>query len=66
MSDQERELDIAAKIAREAAVLVRGYHGKRMVIESKTGGEPVTEADRAASALIVERLQAAFPEDVVL
>jgi 3'(2'), 5'-bisphosphate nucleotidase len=66
MSDYTPELEAAARIAREAAVLVRGYHGKRMVIESKTGGEPVTEADRAASALIVERLHAAFPEDVIL
>ena len=66
MSDLDRELEVASKIAREAAVLVRGYHGKRMVIESKTGGEPVTEADRAASALIVERLAAAFPGDVIL
>jgi 3'(2'),5'-bisphosphate nucleotidase len=66
VSDLDRELEVASKIAREAAVLVRRYHGKRMVIESKTGGEPVTEADRAASALIVERLAAAFPGDVIL
>jgi len=66
MSDYAPELEAAARIAREAAVLVRGYHGKRMVIESKAGGEPVTEADRAASALIVERLHAAFPKDVIL
>ncbi|HEY5090497.1 MAG TPA: 3'(2'),5'-bisphosphate nucleotidase CysQ [Polyangia bacterium] len=66
MSDYTPELEAAARIAREAAVLVRGYHGKRMVIERKTGGEPVTEADRAASALIVERLHAAFPKDVIL
>ena len=66
MSDYAPELEAAARIAREAAVLVRGYHGKRMVIESKAGGEPVTEADRAASALIVDRLHAAFPKDVIL
>jgi 3'(2'), 5'-bisphosphate nucleotidase len=66
MSDLAGELEVASKIAREAAVLVRGYHRKRLVIESKAGGEPVTEADRAASALIVERLGAAFPADVVL
>ena len=35
-----------AKIALEAAALVRGYHGKRLVIESKAGNEPVTEADQ--------------------
>src|ERR1700690_1214034 len=37
-----------------------------MVIESKIGGEPVTEADRAASALIIARLGAAFPGDTIL
>jgi 3'(2'), 5'-bisphosphate nucleotidase len=66
MSDHPRELEIAAKIAREAAVLVRGYYGKRLVIESKAGGEPVTEADKAANTLILQRLAAAFPKDVVL
>ena len=66
MSDHARELETAAKIAREAAVLVRGYHRKKMVIEAKSGNEPVTEADRAANALIVERLGAAFPKDTIL
>jgi 3'(2'), 5'-bisphosphate nucleotidase len=61
-----RELEVAARIAREAAALVRGYHGRELAIESKAGNEPVTEADHAASALIVERLGAAFPDDVVL
>jgi 3'(2'), 5'-bisphosphate nucleotidase len=64
--DRQRELETAAKIAREAAALVRGYHGKKMVIEAKAGNEPVTEADRAANALIVERLAAAFPKDTIL
>ena len=47
-------------------MLVRGYHRKKMVIEAKAGNEPVTEADRAANALIVERLAAAFPKDTIL
>ncbi len=66
MSDYARELETAAKIAREAAVLVRGYHRKKMVIEAKAGNEPVTEADRAANALIVKRLGEAFPKDTIL
>jgi 3'(2'), 5'-bisphosphate nucleotidase len=68
MSDgrYDRELDTAAKIVREAAALVRGYHRKKMVIEAKAGNEPVTEADRAANALIVDRLAAAFPKDTIL
>ena len=66
MSDHLAELETAAKIAREAAVLVRSYHGKRLVIERKSGGEPVTEADKAANTLILQRLSIAFPKDVVL
>jgi 3'(2'), 5'-bisphosphate nucleotidase len=66
MSAYERELETAARIAREAAALVRGFHRKKMVIEAKAGNEPVTEADRAANALIVERLAAAFPADPIL
>jgi 3'(2'), 5'-bisphosphate nucleotidase len=66
MSGYDRELETAAKIAREAAALVRGYHRKKMVIEAKAGNEPVTEADRAANTLIVERLAAAFPKDTIL
>jgi 3'(2'), 5'-bisphosphate nucleotidase len=66
MSDLSRELEVAAHIAREASVLVRGYHGKKLNVQIKGGDEPVTEADFAASALIVERLRAAFPDDVVL
>ncbi len=45
---------------------MRGYRGKRLQIESKAGNEPVTEADRAANTLIVARLTAAFPDDIVL
>jgi 3'(2'), 5'-bisphosphate nucleotidase len=66
MTDFARELEVAAKIAREAAVLVRSYRGKRLHIESKAGNEPVTEADKAANTLIVQRLTAAFPEDTIL
>jgi len=66
MSDLVREWETAAKVAREAAVLVRSYYGRKLKIESKHGNEPVTEADRAASALIVGRLAEAFPNDVIL
>jgi len=61
-----RELEAAAKIAREAATLVRSYYRKKLRIEAKAGNEPVTEADRAANTLIVERLAAAFPNDTIL
>jgi 3'(2'), 5'-bisphosphate nucleotidase len=66
VSGYEREVETAAAIAREASDLVRGYHGKRLTVEIKGDDEPVTEADHAANALIVARLEAAFPEDVIL
>jgi 3'(2'), 5'-bisphosphate nucleotidase len=65
-SDDIAALDVAARVAREAAELVRGYHRKPLRIESKAGNEPVTEADRAANALIVQRLGDAFPDDIIL
>jgi 3'(2'), 5'-bisphosphate nucleotidase len=61
-----RELALAEEIALEAARLVRGYHGTDFAVHAKAGNEPVTEADHAANTLIVERLRAAFPDDVVL
>jgi 3'(2'), 5'-bisphosphate nucleotidase len=66
VSDLAREWETAAKIAREAAELVRSFRGRKLHIESKHGNEPVTEADKAASALIVERLATAFPGDAIL
>jgi 3'(2'), 5'-bisphosphate nucleotidase len=66
MSDYAAELAAAQRIAVEAAALVRGYHGRQLDVQSKPGNEPVTAADHAASALIVARLRAAFPDDVVL
>jgi 3'(2'), 5'-bisphosphate nucleotidase len=66
VTDYSRELEVAARVAREASVLVRKYHGTKLHIQTKAGDEPVTEADHAASELIVGRLREAFPEDVVL
>jgi 3'(2'), 5'-bisphosphate nucleotidase len=60
------ELAAAEGIALEAAHLVRSYHGTDFAVDRKAGNEPVTEADRAANTLIVERLRAAFPDDVIL
>jgi 3'(2'), 5'-bisphosphate nucleotidase len=64
--DYAAEADAAQRIAVEAAELVRGYHGGQLDVQSKPGNEPVTAADHAASALIVARLRAAFPDDVIL
>lgn len=60
------DLETAHAIALEAAALVRGYARKGFSVDHKTGGEPVTEADHAASDLICGRLQAAYPHDVII
>jgi 3'(2'), 5'-bisphosphate nucleotidase len=62
----QRELDVAREIALEAALLVARYRAGKLVVSSKPGDEPVTDADHAANALIVAKLTAAFPDDVVL
>ncbi|HET6150292.1 MAG TPA: 3'(2'),5'-bisphosphate nucleotidase CysQ [Polyangia bacterium] len=64
--DFRHELETARAIAIEAAALVAHYRAGQLIIDSKAGDEPVTNADHAASALIVEKLRAAFPADVVL
>ena len=65
--DYRRELEIARAVAVEAAALVSAYRGGgNLIIDSKAGNEPVTNADHAANTLIVARLRAEFPDDVVL
>ncbi len=49
-------------IAREAGTLLMSYFAKRVTIEYKGDVDLVTEADRASEKLIVERLQARWPE----
>ncbi len=53
---------IAAGIAREAGLLLRGYYEKGVAAEYKGDVDIVTEADRASETLIKQRLAAAFPE----
>jgi 3'(2'), 5'-bisphosphate nucleotidase len=66
----EVELETAQRLAREAGKLILEYYAKEIIAEEKLGVdnfyEPVTEADRAASRLIVEGLSKAFSEDAIL
>ncbi len=55
-------LDKVIAIAEEAAHLIRGiYEEGNLEVEYKGKDDPVTRADKAANALIVERLSVAFP-----
>jgi myo-inositol-1(or 4)-monophosphatase len=49
-------------IAREAGTLLMGHFAKHVTIEYKGDVDLVTEADRASEKLIVQRLQARWPE----
>lgn len=64
------ELATAADLARKASNLVLDYYNKGVTAQQKVGvdnfSEPVTVADKASSRLIVDGLNAAFPDDFVL
>lgn len=61
------ELDTATRLALEAGALLLRHRGAGMTVEHKTSADdPVTAADREASALIVAGLRAAFPADGLL
>lgn len=60
-------LNMAEHLAQQAGELVRRLRRSGLTVEHKTGADdPVTEADRAASQLLMRELAAAFPEDGLL
>ncbi|MGC6491322.1 MAG: 3'(2'),5'-bisphosphate nucleotidase CysQ [Myxococcota bacterium] len=62
------ELQVALKAARAAAAAVREVYERPSVnfTEKDDGKGPLTEADLAANALLIEHLSAAFPNDAIL
>jgi histidinol phosphatase-like enzyme (inositol monophosphatase family) len=60
-------VDDALAIATEAAELtLKWFRRSDLAVERKADGTPVTEADRAAEALVRDRVREAFPDDGVL
>lgn len=60
---------MARRLAREAGALALEYYDRPLHVEQKISAhddEPVTEADRAANALIVAGIRHEFPEDGIL
>ncbi len=70
LSEYERELQLALKLAREAGATILEYYKSPLRVERKVDAdeytEPVTEADRAANELIVAALREEFPADGLL
>ena len=68
-SRYERELKVAVQLARDAGALILEHYEGPVRVEQKYYDddiEPVTQADRVANQLIVERLARAFPDDGIL
>lgn len=61
-----RELREAIALARAAGAEVVRLRAGELGVEMKPGDEPVTVADRLASALIVAGIAAAFPDDPII
>lgn len=55
-------LDAMHQIASEAANVILGYYEGALTIERKQDNSPVTQADLAANALIIERFHALTPD----
>lgn len=65
----DRELRIALELAREGGAAILDFYEGPLDIQQKHGAddrEPVTQADKLANEIIVERLQREFPEDGIL
>lgn len=58
-----RELTVLAETVRRASALLLRHYATDFAVEWKGVGDPVTVADRAVNALLVDALRAAFPDD---
>ncbi|HEY6477312.1 MAG TPA: 3'(2'),5'-bisphosphate nucleotidase CysQ [Polyangia bacterium] len=67
MSILDREHEVACQAARDAGRVILGFYGNpELVVDTKPDTSPVTPADKAADALILDRLRTAFPTDAFL
>lgn len=62
----DKELETAIRLAREAGAVILEYYSAPPNVEWKDEREPVTAADKAANALIVEGIAREFDADGIL
>src|ERR1700704_5877682 len=65
----DRELRIALELAREAGAAILKFYEGPLDIQQKSDAhdyEPVTQADKVANEIIVDRLRQEFPGDGIL
>jgi 3'(2'), 5'-bisphosphate nucleotidase len=66
MVAMEKELTVAKKLALAAGDILMEHYAKTVSVDWKAPGDPVTEADRAASTFIVNNLKREFPSQGIL
>jgi 3'(2'), 5'-bisphosphate nucleotidase len=62
----DHELAVATRLARQAGERIRALHRSGLAVDKKDDDSPVTEADRAADAIIRGGLTGEFPGDGLL
>jgi histidinol phosphatase-like enzyme (inositol monophosphatase family) len=65
-NDWSAELEVALEAARASGESALSFFGKAPRTRWKDDNSPVTEADHAAEALILERIRRTFPDDALL
>jgi histidinol phosphatase-like enzyme (inositol monophosphatase family) len=66
MDDWRGELEVALEAAWSAGESALSFSGKAPRLTWKSDNSPVTEADHAAEAVILDRIRRAFPDDALL
>lgn len=66
MSNYAREIAVCNELVEEASEIALSIYSREFTVDEKANKDPVTEADRQLNRLIVERLRAEFPADVVI
>jgi myo-inositol-1(or 4)-monophosphatase len=57
---------LAVSAAKAAGRLVNGFHGRELAVAYKGAVNIVTEADRQAERLIVERIRKVYPDHIII
>ncbi len=61
-----REIEVASHLALEAGDVILRIYATEFSVDYKAKDDPVTEADRLASRVIVDGLRREFPDDMVV
>lgn len=62
----DRELEVAARLAREAGKIILSLYGGDIDVQYKGAADPVTAADERANEFLVKGLREAFPGDGIV